>query len=416
MQNEFHGLWRALANDAVPNDDFPHPLVVLPEWIDGALGAGEASTITIAFDITTPTRSTLTVHDNGKGLVSLKRMMDWSSKDTGNSRTENIYGRGSKIPLSKFNPEYTTSDWKLHWRKQDRRGVSGCLNTLHSPFLGQETRHTEDEDNMDICPDHGTQWNITFDLSVLGACNTPAKIMQDLQEIIRSRFEPEYYKPYEIITKIVCGTETLVDSSSKWTSLRQTLENELSSGKVVKTHQETITIGGCSAKVSMYYMVPDGRTYHLQGMPTYGKKNMNSSRIHLARNGRYIEAMPYDKFMGKETHNSGNGNIGFVLFEGDELPTPCTIKVKFRDECPVFKRMVPEIVKYLRKPIAKAPDAQAPKKADKLDKVHKSDKADKVKTSAKIYDAHDILVLQTLLSKYGEDFPAFVKHVIKLDA
>ena len=46
--NDYHGLWRASANEGVPYaDDFPEALLVLPEFIDGALGAGKASIIDI---------------------------------------------------------------------------------------------------------------------------------------------------------------------------------------------------------------------------------------------------------------------------------------------------------------------------------------------------------------------------------
>jgi len=76
---------------------------------------------------------------------------------------------------------------------------------------------------------------------------------------------------------------------------------------------------------------------------------MNASRIHIARNGRYIEAMPYSKFMGKEYHNSDNGKIGFIIFTGEELPTPCTTKVKMQEECPIFKKMTSFIIKHINK-------------------------------------------------------------------
>ena len=46
--NDYHGLWRASANEGVPySEDFSEALLVLPEFIDGALGAGKASIIDI---------------------------------------------------------------------------------------------------------------------------------------------------------------------------------------------------------------------------------------------------------------------------------------------------------------------------------------------------------------------------------
>ena len=73
--NDYHGLWRASANEGVPySEDFPEALLVLPEFIDGALGAGNASIIDIKFNITNPKECELIVNDNGKGLISEKRM------------------------------------------------------------------------------------------------------------------------------------------------------------------------------------------------------------------------------------------------------------------------------------------------------------------------------------------------------
>ena len=73
----------------------------------------------------------------------------------------------------------------------------------------------------------------------------------------------------------------------------------------------------------------------------YGQKNQNWSRIHLALSGRMIEARPiWQLYRGKENnHNDFNGLIGFVNFESlsnefDQLPTPSTTKVSFREDCP----------------------------------------------------------------------------------
>jgi len=354
--NEYHGLWRASANEGVPySEDFPEALLVLPEFMDGSLGAGNASKIDVIFNITNPKECELIVNDNGKGLVSEKRMKDWSAKDTGNNETENIYGNGSKKALSKFMPDFVNAKWTLFWRKQDKRGLSGALNILSSPFNGLDTKHIEDDENEDICPIHGTCWKIKFDISVLGKYNKPAELMNALQEIIRSRYEPSKYQPYIIDIKIIHGAITLQQKSTEWKSLKEHLDDEIQNGNVNKTHESTITVDKTIATYCFYEIVGDGRKYNIPGMPTYGRKNMTSSRVHLARNGRYIEAMPYSKFIGKEQHNSQNGKIGFVMFTGEELPTPCTTKVKFQEECPIFKKMTALIIKHIITPPAKIP-------------------------------------------------------------
>jgi len=353
--NDYHGLWRASANEGVPySEDFPEALLVLPEFIDGALGAGKASIIDIKFNITNPKECELIVNDNGKGLISEKRMKEWSSKDIGNNETENIYGHGSKKALTKFCPEYNNAKWSLYWRKQDKKGVSGVLHILSSPYNGLDTKHTEDDEHEDICTNHGTCWKIYFDISVLGKFNNSKNIMNAIQEIIRVRYEPSIYQhKYTINIQVIDGGIILKKKSTEWKSLKECLESEMSTGKIKKISELKTTLDKTTIDFSLYEII-EGR-YKISDMPTFGKKNMKSSRIHIARNGRYIEAMPYAKFMGKEYHNSDNGKIGFIIFTGEELPTPCTTKVKMQEECPIFKKMVNLIIENIKKPDPEPP-------------------------------------------------------------
>jgi hypothetical protein len=339
-RNDFHGLWRASANEGVPySEDFPEALLTLPEFIDNSLGAGGASVIDIKFNITNPSECEFSITDNGKGLVSEKRMKEWSSKDVGSNSTENIYGHGAKKALSKFAPEYSTATWKMYWRKQDRRGLVGALNVLSSPYNGLETTHIEDDKNDDICPDHGTRLTIKFDIKVFGRFDASDSLMGAVQELIRVRYEPSQYQPYTINVKVINGTAVLEYKSTEMKSLRECLEAEIPTN-VKKIYERELVQDKTIAHVSFYEIVTDGRSYNIAGLPTFGRKNMKASRVHIARHGRYIEAMPIAKFLGKEEHNSLNGKIGFIRFTGEELPTPCTTKVKMYEECPVFKKMI----------------------------------------------------------------------------
>ena len=339
-RNDFHGLWRASANEGVPySDDFPEALLTLPEFIDNSLGAGGATVIDVKFNITNPRECEFSITDNGKGLVSEKRMKEWSSKDVGSNSTENIYGHGAKKALSKFAPEYSTATWKMYWRKQDRRGLVGALNVLSSPYNGLETVHIEDDKNDDICPEHGTRLTIKFDIKVFGKFDTSDSLMVAVQELIRVRYEPSQYQPYTINVKVINGTAVLDYKSTEMKSLRECLEAEIPTN-VKKIYERELVLDKTIAHVSFYEIVTDGRSYNIPGLPTFGRKNMKASRVHIARHGRYIEAMPIAKFLGKEEHNSLNGKIGFIRFTGEELPTPCTTKVKMYEECPVFKKMI----------------------------------------------------------------------------
>jgi len=372
--SDFHGLWRASANEGVPySEDFPEPLLVLPELIDGALGDGKASVIEIHIDISKPENCILTVTDNGRGIKSVKRMKDWTSKDTGTVINEHVYGHGSKKCLTKWMPDYNTAKWKLYWRTQDTKGVSSVLNCLTSPFRGLETNHTEDEVNEDICPIRGTRWEIEFNLSILGSKiqtdQNPVKaLFERLKELINSRYDPRYYHPYSINLSITDGKVILKENSSQWKYLQQCLEEEILKNNVMKVHDfEITTKDNAIVNVNQYQINADGRKFNLPNFPLFGCKNMKSSRVHTGRNGRYIEAMPYSKFIGGTNHNSDNGTIMFIMCKGDVLPTPCTTKVKLQEECPIYINMIKEIKAYIKEKAEadrKIKEAAAAKKAE----------------------------------------------------
>lgn len=438
MSDEYyHGLWRASANEGVPyTEDFPESLLVFPEWIDGALGAGEATEINIVFDLTNPLCCIVSMEDNGRGLMSEKRMKDWVSKEVGNDRKENMYGHGSKKALTKFAPDYHTAKWELYWRKQDKRGLSGSLHIVSSPFKGLDTTHEENEEKDDICPQHGTRWQVEFNKSVLGNVNTVSTLMESLQEIIRSRYEPSYYQPYQINIEIKNGTESIKQNSKHWKSLKQTLEEECTSGNVVKTHEKIIQIDGTIAKCTKFQIIADGRKYNIPGMKLFGRKNMDATRVHISRHGRYIEAMPFAKFMDKEIHNSDNGTIAFVQFEG-ELPTPCTTKVQFQYDCPIFKKMKGPIKEYFKTDPAKPPIPAKPSPAKpsptkpstkpvakptiqakppssiqaKLDtETHTNVLTAVIQTT---FHVDDIQTVQRLREKYGVQFNSLIQSALK---
>ena len=96
--------------------------------------------------------------------------------------------------------------------------------------------------------------------------------------------------------------------------------------------------------------------------PTYGNRNMNSSRVHISLDGRMIEAIPIWKLVGRESnHNDYNGLVGFVNFvsntPGDfnKMPIPCTTKVSFYEPGKVFKEFVTDVGVVIRNSLQAAP-------------------------------------------------------------
>jgi len=346
MNTEFHSLWRASANEAVMySNDYPEALLVLPELIDGALGDGKASEISIEIDMNGE-KSVLRVKDNGVGIVNERRLQDWAAKHS-SLKSEHIYGHGSKKCLTKWMPDYETAEWKIKWRKQDKRGLSGALHILSSPFLGLDTEHQQDDIDEKTCEISGTEWEIHFDLNIL--CNeTAVGLMKNLREIICTRYEKSLYHPFEIKITISHAHGHIKESSNTWKTLKETLDDEIKKKTVTKYYDFIDSVDDTQFTCQIYKITTDGRGFKLDGFPLYGVKNMKASRIHIANKNRYIEALPYANFLGKESHNSDNGTIGFVNFIEGPLPTPCTTKVKFQEECLIYKKCIAKIKNRLR--------------------------------------------------------------------
>ena len=360
--NHFKSLWRSSANEAVAySDDFPEALLVLPELIDGSLGDGKATEINIIIKLSNDSKkkSELILKDNGIGITSTKRLLDWAAIQS--ASTEHVYGHGSKKCLTKFMPDYDNAEWSVMWRKVDKRGVSGSLNTIKSPFLGNQTDHKEDENNDTDLMVSGTQWNISFDKEILKLDSScPAKdLMTKLREIICTRYEKEFYNKFIIKIDINHGGTIIKSDSSEWLTLKETLYKESllkEKSNVMKMLNTKYNINDISIQIDMYRIMSDGRSFKLNNFPLYGTKNIKASRVHIALNGRYIEAMPLNIFKNKQIHNSENGIFIFVNFTAVDktngfvkLPTPCTTKVKFQEECPIFKECIGSIKKEVLK-------------------------------------------------------------------
>jgi hypothetical protein len=352
--DQYHALWRASANEAVMySDEFPEALLVYPELLDGARGQGKATKIITKFNITNPSDCILTVTDNGTGIKSTKRLKDWTSKNS--VSIQHRYGHGSKKCLTKFGPDYTTAKWKVTWRTKDNKGVTSSLRYLEAPFKGEETNDLEDElDETTLMPS-GTEWEVHFDISILkDHGNTAESLLAAIREIILTRYSRTHLDECEFEVTIIKDDKKLTENSNKnkWKTFEECLDDEVEADRATITYNFEVPIDGGKYTYTEYHLTVGGNTkFDLKNsFPFYGRKNMETSRIHIGLNGRYIEAMPYYKFIGKnQPHNDYNGiyAIANCIPNTDDdyskLPTPCTTKVKFQDECPKFKKFIQSI-------------------------------------------------------------------------
>ncbi len=360
-EEDFSAQWRASAHEAVPySNDFPECLLVLPELIDGAIGQGKATRIIIEIKLNDNNTGFLKVTDNGKGVSDPHRLLSWASKES--SDLHHRYGHGSKKCLTKWNKDYNAK-WCVKYRKQQRKGL-GSLFEYSGPYHGLKKlpREVEDDNETELVPS-GLEWYIDFDQDILKHFDTPNKIFKAIKEIIRTRYSRKYFSitnesneivPREFIVQVSNDNEVVRESSleANWKTFEECVRDEVTNGNCILINETVDVVNNVKFSYSLYHLNIDGhKDFALKNeFPTYGPKNINSSRVHIAIDGRTIEHSAYWKFVPGKTksHNDYNGLIGFVNFEGDYnlMPTPCTTKVSFYENCPnynSFKELLQEI-------------------------------------------------------------------------
>jgi hypothetical protein len=226
----------------------------------------------------------------------------------------------------------------------------------------------------------GTSIQYEFNMAILGNNATPKSLYYDIREIIRTRYSNEKLSAIKISLVIEAGDLILSDSSHvedtlRWKSFHETVKE---SG-IVDTllNQHRVNIDGGYWVFDLYRINISGKESAMKRLnaqaefPTYGNRNMNSSRVHISLDGRMIEAPPIWKLVGRESnHNDYNGLIGFVNFVSNtqadfaKMPIPCTTKVSFYEPGKVFKEFVANVGVVIRNSLqAMPPPAPKPRAA-----------------------------------------------------
>jgi len=356
IHDKSKGDWRGTAMEHVLyTDDFPEPLLTIPEWFDGSVGHGRADTITTVFKQLTPTTWKVTVRDTGKGIVSEARLLEWSAPASLSTHHRN--GRGHKTVMAKFAPDYDTAAWRIRFR---RRG--GYLTTLTGPFLGFKTKRDEDEDDEATLMPSGTETEVDFDAKVLGKYTTAPLLHAALREIITTRYSETLLRRVTFIVTVQTLDEPAVTVNSRaegdvWHSFRTYVEQGVAAGYIKAIREnERYESNGAPWDVSVYKITVKGnKSFPLKKhFPTYGQKNIRSQRVHIALGDRVIEMAPYYPFIGRASgHNDDNGTIVFVTFTSEELarqPQPCTTKVSMYTNDEIYKVFHAHLSEILKNP------------------------------------------------------------------
>ena len=359
--DHYAALWRSSAYEAVPyTDDFTEAYLVLPELIDGAMGQGKATEIDIQIKINSErTKGILTMADNGIGITNERRLLSWAAKDPTDNTHRN--GHGLKKCLTKFQPDHATAKWEIKYRKRGKG-----LQVIKGPFLGIDTYVEEIESDDATLTPSGTSIELEFNLDRLGHNVTDQMILNNIREIIRTRYSNEKLIAVKINLE-VGSIKVSSHDTNMWKSFHETVKNSGIVEKLVDNHR--VPIDGGHWTMDMYRINCAGRSVSLaalkNGFPHYGSKNMNCSRAHISSDGRMIEAMPLWKLLGKEAnHNVLNGIFVFVDFvpttpdDFKKMPTPCTTKVSFYESDEVFKRFIANAGPIIRRGMAPLPVAR----------------------------------------------------------
>jgi hypothetical protein len=359
VKKHYQGLWRLSAKESVLyNDDFPEPLLVLPELWDGAIGQGKSSRIITTFrECADKTANAgmweLIVEDNGTGITNERRLKSWAAS----SSVDNIHrnGHGSKKALTKFMPEYESAEWKLEWRGKRNRN----LQVMKSPFKGDSTDVEENVTDETTLPDGGTKWTLKFDPVVMKlntADGSKSRNFRDIRvlihalaEIVRTRYSETYLSCVEFQFNLEQKNGTSITKSSReagWHSFQWYVDEGVREGYIEKLFHDEQVVDGGTRYFDYYFITAKGNTsYPLKTeFMFYGQKSMRSSRIHTALDGRMIEPIPVHRIFGREApHNDYNGLIGFVNFmpatpgDFEKMPQPAATKVSFWPSDPRFE-------------------------------------------------------------------------------
>ena len=358
--DDWEGLWRGSATEAVPYaEDFTEALIVLPELWDGAIGQGQASTVTTTMKWLTEEKALLTVKDDGLGIKNERRLLRWAAPKS----TDNLHrnGHGTKKALTKFHREYSTAVWTIKYRRKGKN-----LQVISGPFLGSETKveEVEESDDHQTLMPSGTQIEIEFNPTVLGKYADDCDGLHNaLRELVTTRMSEGVLQKTDFVIDIqkFKYSKGISGKAAGWHSFEWHMENAIASKttKVVSKHVEQI-VGG-RWEYTQYQIIPSGKSsYHLKDpsmFPLYGQKNMQASRVHISLDDRMIEAMHMYKIMkSPANHNDYNGHIGFVRFFADSpqaavdhMPTPCTTKVSFYENGNVFKNFKECLYTFIKK-------------------------------------------------------------------
>jgi hypothetical protein len=356
IHDKSKGDWRGTAMEHVLyTDDFPEALLTFPEILDGALGHGKATAIAIAFNQLTPTTWEVVVGDNGKGLASEARFLEWSAPDSVSTHHRN--GRGHKTAMAKLAPDYDTASWRVRYRKR-----GGDLTTLTGPFLGFKTKRVEDDEDTETLMPSGTETKVVFDAKVLGKYTTAPLLHAALREIITTRYSESQLSKITFTVTVHALDESPITVNSHaetdtWHSFHTYVKQGVAAGYIRAIREnEQYESHGAPWTLSVYKInIKGNKAFPLKKQfPTYGQKNIRSQRVHIALGDRVIEMAPYYPFVARTTgHNDDNGIIVFVTFTSDNLarqPQPCTTKVSMYTNDDIYKAFQSDLSDILQAP------------------------------------------------------------------
>jgi hypothetical protein len=324
--------------------------------IDGSIGQGNATHVSIQFVRTDDRTGVLRVRDNGKGIQNTVRLKHWAAYDSVSNIHRN--GHGLKKSITKFTPDFETAVWSIVWKNGEEMGI----HEMKYPFVGMDTPITESRGIAEFTT--GTEITIVFEWDRLGRYVKAKDLKGALKEILRTRYSEEKLVRCRFTIEIQDNTGTEYEDShadgNTWHSFEWYLNDIIRRGNVdivLPRRSMTLTTSDSPFDITWYKIA---RTSDLdeQGFPNYGKKQKECALVHVKLNGRTIEMIPFVEFMRNKGKNQDtyNGNIVMVDFtsvDHTKMPSPCTTKVSLNRETPIYKEWFLAMHEILNQPIAR---------------------------------------------------------------
>jgi hypothetical protein len=358
-------LWRAAANDSMMGSgDFPEPILMLIEVLNGP--KGRPTYHEFCYKMRSDGQTEIRITDDGAGMSRRDsgRFLTWSSPTSVDAHSK--YGHGTKKFLAKHGSY--TMPWTVDTRDERASDITRYIGPWNAERTECDVALAEEVADF---PRTGFRISLTCDTNKLfnhGESASAEILFNRIKELICTRKSQSVLDTIDYRIRIESPDGSVIEENSHaagWLSFKATLE-----GLASRPHY-----AGVDMILQRDFGLVDGKSNlrittfcvgleNVEGFSAYGSRvGEKLTRIHFFNNDTMIVAVDPRSITGSGRYT----NSHFVTFVEctpidptnpahlDAMPTPATTKVSFRDDCPVFQKVLsiykglhPKIIKIMR--------------------------------------------------------------------